>query len=224
MNKILIVEDDKALARGISLVMSQSGYDAEIANDIKTADSILLAHNIKLIILDINLPDGNGLEFCGKIRKNSSVPIIMLTVNDMELDEVAALEAGADDYITKPFSIAVLRARVQSVMRRYENKSDTLIKIDIFDFDFDTMNFAKRGTDIILSKTEQRLLKYLVTNRGTTMSRDKLLDRVWSGGEYVDENALSVTVRRLREKLEDDPTKPQYIKTIYGIGYTWAVV
>ncbi len=223
MNNILIVEDDKALARGISLAMEQSGYKTEIANDIKSAERILLSMPINLILLDINLPDGNGLDLCRKIRKKSSVPILMLTINDMEIDEVAGLEAGADDYIRKPFSLAVLRARVQSVIRRMKTKTDNYYETSEFVFDFDNMIFSKGNTELTLSKTEQKLLKYLIANKGNVLSRDILLDKVWSGGDYVDENALSVTVKRLREKLEDDSTNPHYIKTVYGIGYQWIV-
>lgn len=172
--------------------------------------------DIELIILDINLPDGSGLDFCRQIRTMSNVPIIILTVNDMETDIVAGLESGADDYITKPFSLAVLRARVNAVLRRNEH-ADSVFKEDGFDFNFDTMMFVNNGMPIELSKTEQKLLKLFVNNRGRTLSRDMLIDRIWTeGAEFVEGNALSVAVRRLREKLPDAP-----IKTVYGIGYIW---
>ncbi len=221
MNTILIVEDDKSLAQGLSLALKQPEFNIVTANDIKTAVQIFSNITISLILLDINLPDGNGLEFCKTVRMKSSIPIIILTANDMEIDEVAGLEAGADDYITKPFSLAVLRARVQSVIRRLNNKHNEFIYIDSFSFDFDNMTFTKAGAEIILSKTEQKLLKILVLNKGNVLSRDMLIEKVWGINEFVDENALSVTIKRLREKLEDDNT---YVKTVYGIGYTWAVV
>lgn len=211
--KILIVEDDRALNNGIAL--SFGNYETVQTYSIKEAEADFNGE-IDLIILDINLPDGNGLDFCRKIRKTSKVPIIFLTANDMETDIVAGLESGADDYITKPFSLAVLRARVNAVLRRNE-PAESIFKEGGFVFDFDKMLFTADGEAIELSKTEQRLLKLFVKNRGVTLSRDTLIDRVWTdGAEFVEENALSVTVKRLREKLVNAP-----IKTIYGIGYVW---
>ncbi len=176
----------------------------------------MLDETVSLIILDVNLPDGNGMDLCREIRKTSKIPIIFLTANDMELDIVAGLESGADDYITKPFSLAVLRARVNAVVRR-NTPSDKIFEQDGFVFDFDNMIFSDNGMQAELSKTEQRLLRILVSNRGNTVSRDMLIDRVWSdGAEFVEENALSVAVRRLREKLPGAP-----IRTVYGLGYVW---
>ena len=141
--------------------------------------------------------------------------------NDTEYDEVAGLEAGADDYITKPFSLAVLRARVGNVLRR--QTASTVVEIDKFAFDFEQLIFMRDGEPLELSKNEQKVLQLLVRSRGSTVPRERLLDRVWGDAEYVDENALSVTIRRLRSKLEDTPSAPRYIKTVYGIGYTWVV-
>ena len=172
----------------------------------------------------MNLPDGSGLELLAEVRKTSSVPVILLTANDLEMDIVTGLESGADDYITKPFSLAVLRARVNARLRRGMSQKASCLEIDRFRFDFDRMEFRKDGKPVELSKTEQKLLRILVENRGQTLSRGTLVDRVWTdGAEYVDENALSVTVKRLRGKLEDSPSSPRYLKTVYGIGYTWAV-
>lgn len=211
--KILIVEDDKPLNDGIALSLS----DAKIwqAYSIKEARALLL-EGADLVILDINLPDGSGLDFCREIRMTSSLPIIFLTANDMEVDIVAGLSSGADDYITKPFSLAVLRARIDTVMRRRVAAAE-VFEQDGFFFDFDNMIFRVGETPVNLSKTEQKLLKLLVCNRGITLSREKLIDRIWSeGAEFVEENALSVTVGRLRQKLGGAP-----IRTVYGIGYTW---
>ena len=211
--KILIVEDDRSLNNGISL--SLNACQCKQAYSIAEARR-LLDNATDLIILDINLPDGNGLDFCREIRKTSKVPIIFLTANDMELDIVTGLETGADDYITKPFSLAVLRARVNAVLRRNDNSSSTFTQ-DGFVFDFEKMKFSVHDVVIDLSKTEQKLLKLFINNIGMTLTREKLIERVWSdGAEFVEENALSVTVRRLREKLRDAP-----IKTVYGIGYMW---
>jgi DNA-binding response OmpR family regulator len=147
----------------------------------------------------------------------------MLTANDTEIDMVNGLESGADDYITKPFSLAVLRARVDALLRR-GSYAKSKITSNGFMFDFEAMRFEKDGQSIELSKTEARLLQILFTNRGQTIPRERLLELIWQDGtEYVDENALSVAVRRLRAKLENDPSNPQYIKTVHGIGYKWAV-
>lgn len=211
--KFLIVEDDTALNNGIAL--SLSGDDAIQAYSIAEAQN-KLDESIDLIILDINLPDGNGVDFCRKIRKTSQVPIIFLTANDMELDIVTGLESGADDYITKPFSLAVLRARINTVLRRKQPVNNKY-EDDLFSFDFENMLFSANGRPVELSKTEQKLLKIFVFNRGITLSRDNLIDKVWgTGAEFVEENALSVTVKRLRQKLTGIP-----LKTVYGIGYVW---
>lgn len=223
MKTILIVEDDMAMSRGITLAMQQLSYEISEAPDLKTARHKLSLKPFDLVLLDINLPDGNGLEFCREVREKFGSAVIFITANDLEVDEVIGLEVGADDYITKPFSLAVLRARVQAVLRRNEEVSNKTFYLGSFSFNFDNMTFFKGNVAFDLSKTEQRLLKVLIVNRGQVLSRQKLLERIWDGGEFVDENALSVAVRRLREKIEDDPKKPQYIKTIYGIGYTWVM-
>ena len=169
------------------------------------------------MILDVNLPDGSGFDFLREIREKSDVPVMMLTVNDMEADIVSGLEAGADDYMTKPFSLAVLRARVNTLLRR-RRRVRRAVRIDGYSFDFDAMEFFHEGRRVELSKTEQRLLRALMDNAGTALTRGQLVDRIWTdGAEYVDENALSVAVKRLRDKLEAS----KYIKTVYGIGYKW---
>ncbi|MGN1415403.1 MAG: response regulator transcription factor [Oscillospiraceae bacterium] len=210
--KILIVEDDEALSSGIAL--SLGGNETVRALSLRAARE-LLDDSVELVILDINLPDGSGVDLCREIRRTSSVPIIFLTANDMELDIVTALESGGDDYITKPFSLAVLRARVNAVARRRENKPQ-FFSFGDYSFDFDNMKFTDNGTPVELSKTEQRLLKLFVNNIGRTLTRDMLIDKIWDSAEFVEENALSVTVKRLRDKLPHIP-----VKTVYGIGYVW---
>lgn len=224
MINILIIEDDAALSKGIALALKDEQHIFYHANDIKSARNLVTGKLFDLIILDVMLPDGNGLDFLTEIRRNSSVPVIVLTANDLETDIVTGLELGADDYITKPFSLMVLRARVKTQLRKKTASDSGTIQIDNFSFNFDNMDFTRENTNIELSKTEQKLLKILLENRGKTVPRDMLIDRVWTdGAEFVDENALSVTIKRLRDKLEDKPSKPEYIKTIYGIGYTWVV-
>ena len=210
--RILIVEDDIALNNGIALSLNNEEISKSFS--LKEARE-KFNQDIELIILDINLPDGSGVDFCREIRKISTVPIIFLTANDLEIDIVSGLESGADDYITKPFSLAVLRARVNAVARRRKNTPSSF-KTEKFDFNFTEMIFLVDNQPVELSKTEQRLLRLLVENAGQTLSREFLLDRVWQGAEFVEENALSVTIKRLRTKLGGAP-----IKTVYAIGYLW---
>ena len=219
MSRILLLEDDEALGRGICMALETPSCTVTHCSTRLQAIKILQGVVFDLLILDINLPDGSGLELLRTLRQNgTSTPAILLTANDLELDEVTGLEAGADDYITKPFSLAVLRARVNAQLRRSVPVKQDRIELNGFILDFTRMEFSREGTIIDLSKTEQRLLRLLVENRGRTLPRELLLEKVWDGGEFVDENALSVAVRRLRGKLGNAP-----IRTVYGVGYTWEV-
>lgn len=223
VHKVMIVEDDEALSNGVALALKSVDISIIQYFDIKTAKQHV-CKPLDLIILDINLPDGNGFDFLQEIKKQFNIPVIMLTANDMETDIVSGLEMGADDYITKPFSLAVLRARVNTQLRKQSSLHQDSYKQGGFVFDFSKMEFFKNQNTIELSKTEQKLLRILITRRGNIVERGVLVDSVWTEvAEYVDENALSVTIKRLRDKLEDAPSKPKFIKTIYGIGYTWAV-
>ena len=175
---------------------------------------------MSLILLDINLPDGSGLDLLKEVKeKTPDIPVILLTANDTDMDIVDGLERGADDYITKPFSLSILRARVNTQLRKKITiPNSTPIRIDHFCFDFGTMTFCVGDAKVELSKTEQKLLHLLVENRGQIMPRGVLVGRIWTdGAEYVDESALSVTMKRLRDKLGAQ----EYIKTFYGIGYSW---
>ena len=224
MQKILLLEDDTTLGSGIRLALQSPSVQIQLCRTLAQAQNALAQNNYDLLILDINLPDGSGLELLEQIRQSSNLPVILLTANDMEMDVVTGLESGADDYITKPFSLAILRARVNAQLRRGTSTKTSCIEIGRFQFDFDRMEFRKDGQIIELSKTELKLLRILVENRGQTLPRATLMDRIWTdGAEYVDENALSVTAKRLRDKLEDTPSSPQYLKPVYGIGYTWEV-
>ena len=224
MKHILLLEDDAALGQGIRFALENDGIQVELCTALSQAQSILPGKDFDLLILDVNLPDGSGLDLLRDVRRRSGVPVILLTANDLETDIVVGLESGADDYITKPFSLAVLRARVNAQLRRGTPVQAATVELEGFSFDFEWMEFRKNGQLIELSKTEQRLLRVLTENRGRVLSRETLLERVWpGGGEYVEENALSVTVKRLRDKLEDTPSKPRFLKTVYGVGYTWAV-
>ena len=223
MEKLLLVEDDLALGEGVRLALQTEARPVTLCRTLAQARQTLAAEGpFALAILDVNLPDGSGLTFLEEVR--GRLPVLLLTANDLETDIVAGLELGAEDYITKPFSLAVLRARVNAQLRRSGGGAGQVVEVGDFTFDFARMEYRKAGRAIALSKTEQKLLKLLVQNRGTTLTRTDLVDRVWTdGAAYVDENALSVTVKRLRDKLEDTPSKPKYLKTVYGVGYTWAV-
>lgn len=225
MARIFLLEDDAALGRGIVMALTGREVSVICRSTLAQAREVLEEERFDLLILDINLPDGSGLDLLRQVRAAGNVtPVILLTANDLELDEVTGLEAGADDYITKPFSLAVLRARVNAQLRRSVPKPTSALSLGPFTFDFDRMDFRRDGAAVELSKTEQKLLRVLVENRGHAVARATLVDRVWTdGAEFVEENALSVTVKRLRSKLEADPSKPDYLKTVYGIGYTWAV-
>ena len=220
MEQLLIVEDDRDLNRGLCRALKSETRRPISCPDLRSAREQLSLGNVSLVLLDINMPDGSGLSLLREIKAAApSLPVILLTANDTDMDIVEGLEQGADDYITKPFSLAVLRARVNTQLR----KSAASGLSDVFQsgryvFDFSNMAFRVDGRPVDLSKTEQKLLRLLVEHAGMTMSRSELVDRVWTdGAEYVDENALSVTVKRLRDKLEAQDR----IKTIYGIGYVW---
>jgi DNA-binding response OmpR family regulator len=219
MIHIAIIEDDIGLNNGITLAFKNENY---IFHQYYALSEVRNPEEMDLIILDINLPDGNGLNLLRTLRRTSQVPVIILTANDLESDEVTGLELGADDYITKPFSLMVLRARMDKLLKKVSRTEPDIYHQDRFYFDFRQMKFLKGEQEIELSKTEQKLLRILVMNKNTTILRDVLIDRIWSEqAEFVDENALSVTMKRLRDKLEENSSKPRYIQTVYGLGYVW---
>lgn len=224
MSTILIVEDDKMLNQGISFNFQMDGFNVISAFTLKEARENLYKENIDIIILDCNLPDGSGFDFCKNIRAKYTNPIIFLTACDTELDIITGLRIGADDYITKPFSINILRERVSTVLRRCgkNNIVSNIIKDDEFEIDLDKITVQKNGENIVLAPTEYKLLKKLILSKGEILTRQVLLEELWENEEYVEEHALTVNINRLRNKIEDNPSKPKYIKTIYGIGYAWA--
>lgn len=219
MEYILIVEDDKSLNQGLCKALKAEKRQIFSCDDLQHAREQLLCGAPNLILLDLNLPDGNGLTLLRELRqKSAKPPVILLTANDTDEDVVKGLELGADDYITKPFSLTILRARVNTQLRKAAFPLTAAIQIGAYTFDFSAQQFCVDGTTVDLSKTEQKLLRLLVENRGRTMERSILLDRIWTdSAEYVDENALSVTIKRLRDKLHAQ----NYIRTVYGIGYVW---
>lgn len=217
MKKVLVLEDEANIRSFVVINLKRAGYEAIEAETGEEALAQLKRNpDIKVALLDIMLPDMDGFEVCRRIRAgDNNIGIIMLTARTQEMDKVTGLMTGADDYVTKPFSLAVLRARVNRLLRRGSAPAAAL-ELGPFSLDFERLRFMRNGTEVELSKTEQRLLRLLVEHRGQTLTREQLLDRVWDGGEFVDANALSVAVKRLRDKLTDAP-----IKTVYGLGYTW---
>lgn len=225
MDTVFLLEDDEAMCRGIALALAGPERTVVCAETLQKGREILRTGEFQLAILDVNLPDGSGLELLKESKSRyPDLPVILLTANDGEIDQVTGLEAGADDYITKPFSLAILRARVNAQLRRKGTERKAIWEMEPFLFDFGRMDYRREGRPIDLSKTEQRLLRVLVENQGHVVPRETLLDRVWTdGAEYVDENALSVTVKRLRGKLEENPSQPRWLRTVYGIGYIWEI-
>lgn len=215
MKRILIVEDDEAIRMGLCRSLSSNALDTAGAEDLTSAKRRLQAEHYDLILLDCNLPDGNGIDFCRELMQGTSIPVIFLTVRDSEIDEVAAFRAGACDYVKKPFSLMVLRERIATLLERTEKRSE-LYADRRYRFDFTSLDFFVDGTRVYLGSTEYKLLAVLVKNAGNVLSRAALTDALWEGGEELNDNALSVAVSRLRGRLGE-----KSISTIYGLGYMW---
>lgn len=221
MSTILIIEDDKLLNEGVSFSLQSEGYIVLSAYNGKQAME-LLNYNPDLIILDINLPDKNGITLCEYIREDINVPIIFLTAKDTEEDIVNGFKAGGDDYITKPFSLPILKERIKAVMKRRIIQGDSVYYYKDIIFDFNKLKFIKDDVEISITATEVKLLELFIQNKGKVLTRTQILDKIWDiDGDFVDENTISVNIRRLRAKIEDDPSNPIFIKTVFGIGYIW---
>ena len=222
MKTILLVEDDENLRQGIAFVFARDDDHAVLCADtLRAAQNFLAQNAVDLIVLDLGLPDGDGIGFCKQIRAKSSVPIIMLTACDLETDEVRGLLSGADDYITKPFSLSVLRARVEALLRRAETGGGNRIQSGAFCLDADKCTLYKNEVEIPVSATEFRLLRYFMRNAGQVLTKEQILALWDKQGAFVDENTLPVNINRLRAKIENDPKNPAVIKTIHGLGYVW---
>ena len=224
MQKILVCDDDKQIVEAIDIYLTGEGFQVIKAYDGLEALELLKTNEVNLMIVDVMMPGLDGIRTTLKVRETSSIPIIILSAKSEDSDKILGLNIGADDYITKPFSLSVLRARVNTQLRKAaamsekEKDNEHVYRKEPYVFDFDRMKFMVDGKETELSKTEQKLLRILVENAGMNMRRELLLDRVWSdGAEYVDENALSVSVKRLRDKLGAEHA----IRTVYGIGYRW---
>lgn len=219
MNRILLVEDDLNISQNLSHLLSSEGYSVVLADTQKVALAKIENEHFDLLILDIALPDGNGYIVCTAAKRSSDVPVIFLTASDDELSAVTGLELGADDYVVKPFRPMELLARIKSVLRR-SGKAESVFEIGNLRIDLLHGTVYKNGTELFLSALEYRLLLVFVNNHGIVLSRDKLLGEIWDmAGEFVNDNTLTVYIKRLREKIEDNPQNPQIIKTIRGLGY-----
>ncbi|MHB9926006.1 response regulator transcription factor [Clostridium botulinum] len=235
MTKILLVEDDMALAIGVEYTLKQENYEVKRAKNLKEAREILKEEKLDLILLDLMLPDGSGYDFCSEVREESLIPVIFMTACDEEANVVLGLDMGGDDYITKPVRIKELLSRIKAVLRRSKEtesknnnikedniKNNKIISKDIIIEPLKAKVF-KGEEEILLTAGEYKLLLILLENKGNVLSRNILLEKIWDvDGSFVDGNTLNVYIKRLREKIEKDPKKPEYIETVRGIGYRWS--
>lgn len=218
---IFLLEDDDAIAMGLSYSLENEGYTVTVAKSVSQALEIINQKNFSMYLLDLTLPDGSGYSVCKRIKEIGDFPVIFLTAYDDEVNVVMGFELGADDYITKPFRLKELLVRIKSVFRRYNNDStDGKIKVKDLVVNTNEAKVYKNGNEIILTAMEYRLLLILLNNRGCVLSRTQLLENIWDvAGDFVEDNTLTVYIKRLRDKIEENPTEPEYIKTIRGLGY-----
>ena len=223
MEQILIIEDDDILAEGVRFNLSLAGFSASCVPDLKGAEKALRDGKWDLLLLDVNLPDGDGLAFAAWLRGGvSEISVIFLTAKDMDEDMMRGFAAGADDYITKPFNVQILIQRVKAVLNRYHagKRKEECLRAGSLEIDLRSWQVRKNGEAVPLTPTEFRLLKKFCENPGIVLTRDVLLEEMWdSEGKDVDEHTLTIFISRLRSKLADE--NDTYIRTVYGIGYQW---
>ncbi|MBM7871702.1 DNA-binding response OmpR family regulator [Clostridium pascui] len=224
MNRLLLVEDDEALSMGIEFTLKDEGYEVLSASTLEGGKVLFERENFDLVILDVNLPDGNGYDFCKYIRSKRDTPVIFLTALDEEVNVVLGFQMGGDDYITKPFRVKELLLRIKAILRRNSNTVTTGNKLVSGDIVIDTsMALAKKnGSEVALTAQEYRLLLIFMSNANALMKREEILRGLMDGAEaFFDENTLSVYIKRIREKIEENPKEPRYIVTVRGQGYKW---
>ncbi|WP_054027618.1 response regulator transcription factor [Bacillus sp. FJAT-28004] len=222
--KILLVEDDKTIASGLEYSLQQDQFTTVICYDAASAKKVLAdeLEQFTLCLFDLSLPDGSGYDLCKIVKDRSDIPVIFLTAIDDEVNVVMGLDMGADDYITKPFRIRELLSRIKSVLRRYQKQSQTKAIIEIENVRINTLEgkVYKLNDEIPVTALEYRLLLIFANHIGQVLSRNQLLERIWDvAGDFVNDNTLTVYIKRLREKLEDNPQNPKIIKTVRGLGY-----
>lgn len=218
---IFLLEDDEAIGIGLVYSLQNEGYTVTHAKTVKEATKIIAEKTFSLYLLDLTLPDGSGYDVCKQIKEMGDLPVIFLTAYDDEVNVVMGFDIGADDYISKPFRLKELTARIKSVLRRYNKETaDGIIKIKDITINTTSAKVSKAGEEIILTAMEYRLLLILLNNRGRILSRTQLLENIWDiDGDFVEDNTLTVYIKRLRDKIEDEPNKPEIIKTVRGLGY-----
>lgn len=224
MKRIFFVEDDLGLISGLSFAMKKQGYEIDIARTSLEAQRLRMNAKYDLVILDVSLPDGSGYDLCREIRKTSKVPIMFLTAADEETDIIMGLDLGGDDYITKPFKLAVFLSRVNALLRRSDNfnRADTELKSNGIKVQLLKQEVSKNEELLDLTANEYKLLCLFMENPDIVLSPEQILSRLWDCDEnYIDRNTLTVYIRRLRTKIEDDPGKPEKIVTVRRMGYKW---
>jgi len=224
MKRIFFVEDDLSLIRGLSFAIKKQGYEITIARTSLEAETLLLNVKYDLVILDVSLPDGSGYDLCKKIRKTSKIPIMFLTAADEETDIIMGLDIGADDYITKPFKLAVFLSRINALLRRSDNfnQTDSELKSNDIKVELLKREVYKNEKQIDLTASEYKLLCLFMENPNIVLSAEQILGKLWDCNQnYIDSNTLTVYIRRLRTKIENDPGEPQKIVTVRGMGYKW---
>lgn len=218
---IFLLEDDSAIGIGLSYSLKNEGYGVTVAKTVKEALKVIKDKSFSLYILDLTLPDGSGYDVCTEIKKSGDLPVIFLTAYDDEVNVIMGLELGADDYISKPFRVKELLARIKTVLRRYnKDTADGIINIGNIKINTNEAKVYKNSKEIILTAMEYRLLLTFINNRGIVLTRQKLLEDIWDvAGDFVNDNTLTVYIKRLRDKIEEDPANPSVIKTVRGLGY-----
>lgn len=224
MKRLFLLEDDMSLINGLSFAIKKQGYEIDVARTMLEADDLWTEGKYDLVILDVSLPDGSGFEFCRKIRRTSKIPIMFLTAADEETDIIMGLDIGGDDYITKPFKLAVFLSRINALLRRSENFNTAATELSSGGINIKLLKgeVYKQGKLLDLTVSEYKLLCMFMENPDRILSSDRILERLWDLSEnYIDNSSLTVYIRRLRTKIEDDPGEPKRIITVRGMGYKW---
>ncbi|MCM1091224.1 MAG: response regulator transcription factor [Butyrivibrio sp.] len=227
MSRILLLEDDLSLINGLSFALRKEGYELEVVRTLREADSVWADGKYDLLILDVTLPDGLGFELCKKVRQSSKVPIIFLTASDEEISIIMGLDMGGDDYITKPFKLGVLMSRINALLRRAKDfgAADTELSSNGLKVLLLQGQVYKNGELLELTAAEYKLLCLFMSNPNIVLTKERILDKLWdSEGNYIDNSTLTVYIRRLRIKVEDNPGEPQMLITVRNMGYKWVTV